>query len=112
MMRFSREQLHEIGDSKLQKYDEWIEKNPDKLSVKQLKEAVYWWRNEIREDHLRLEAIPRNEYATFMAGVNNITVTSMLFGIVEGYYIKKLENVIANRVQNKNSNTTGKKATL
>ena len=112
MMRFSREQLHEIGESKLRKYDEWIEKNPDKLSVKQLKEAVKWWHNEIKEDHLRLEEIPRNEYATFMAGVNNITVTSMLFGIVEGYYIKKLENVIANRVQNKNSNTTGKNVTL
>jgi len=111
-MGFSREQLHEIGDSKLKKYDKWITENPDKLSIKQLKETVEWWRKEIREDHLRLEEIPESETATFMAGVNNITVTSMLFGIVEGYYIKKLENVIANRVQNKNSNTTGKKATL
>ena len=111
-MGFSREQLHEIGDSKLKKYDKWITENPDKLSIKQLKETVEWWRKEIREDHHRLEEIPESETATFMAGVNNITVTSMLFGIVEGYYIKKLENVIANRVQNKNSNTTGKKATL
>ena len=111
-MGFSREQLHEIGDSKLKKYDKWITENPDKLSIKQLKETVEWWRKEIREDHLRLEEIPESETATFMAGVNNITVTSMLFGIVEGYYIKKLENVIANRVQNKNSNTTGKKVTL
>ena len=111
-MGFSREQLHEIGDSKLKKYDKWITENPDKLSIKQLKETVEWWRKEIREDHLRLEEIPESETATFMAGVNNITVTSMLFGIVEGYYIKKLENVIANRVQNKNSNKTGKKVTL
>ena len=111
-MGFSREQLHEIGDSKLKKYDKWITENPDKLSIKQLKETVEWWRKEIREDHLRLEEIPESETATFMAGVNNITVTSMLFGIVEGYYIKKLENVIANRVQNKNSNRTGKKVTL
>jgi len=111
-MGFSREQLHEIGDSKLKKYDKWITENPDKLSIKQLKETVEWWRKEIREDHHRLEEIPESETATFMAGVNNITVTSMLFGIVEGYYIKKLENVIANRVQNKNSNKTGKKVTL
>ena len=111
-MGLSREQLHEIGDSKLKKYDEWIAKNPEKLSIKQLKAAVDWWRNEIKEDHIRLEEIPRNEYATFMAGVNNITVTSMLYGIVEGYYINKLENVLSHKGQNKNSNTTGKKATL
>ena len=111
-MGFSREQLHEIGDSKLKKYDEWIAENPEKLSIKQLKEAVDWWHNEIKEDHHRLEEIPNNEYATFMAGVNNITVTSMLFGIVEGYYIKKLEKVLDDKVQNKNSNKTGKKVTL
>jgi hypothetical protein len=111
-MGLSRDQLHEIGDTKLRKYDEWIEENPDKLSIRQLKEAVEWWRNEIKEDYNRLEEIPKNYDATYLAGFNNITLTSILFGIVERYYIKKLENIIANKVKNKNSNKTGKKATL
>lgn len=100
-MRITRDQLHEIGKIKLKKYDEWITKNPDKLSRKKLKEAVEWWRNEINEDYSRLEGIPEEDSVTYIAGFNNITVTSMLFGIVGGYYIKKLEKQLAKSLSKK-----------
>ena len=94
-MTFTREQLHEIGKAKLEKYDDWKAKDPEKLSLKKLKEAVEWWRNEIKEDYKRLDQIPKEELVTYVAGFNNLTVTGLLFSLVEGHYIKKLENEIS-----------------
>jgi len=111
-MSISREQFHEIGESKLRKYEKWIAENPEKLTREQLKDAVEWWRNELNEDHLRLEKISEDHPVTFTAGLSNIAVTSMLYGIVEFYYIKKLEGDLARKRKTRNSNRIGKKAYL
>jgi len=97
-MVISRGEFHEIGESKLKKYDKWIAENPERLSRDQLKEAVEWWKNEIKEDYNRLEQVPKNYDATYLAGFNNITLTSMLFGIIEGYYIRKLEKELDKKI--------------
>lgn len=89
----------EISFQTIKKYDEWIAKNPEKPSIKKLKEAVEWRPNEIMEDYHHLEEIPNDDNVTNLAGFNNITVTSMLFGIVEGYYIKKLESQLENQLE-------------
>lgn len=89
----SRNELHEIGSSRLKQYDTWLENNPERLSIKRLKETVDWWNNQLKEDFLRLEQI--TDDVTYIAGFNNVTQCSILLGAVERYYIKKLESELA-----------------
>jgi len=91
-LAITSEQFHEIGKNKIQKYDEWVASDPEKLSIKKLKEAVDYWRNEMKEDFHRYEAITQNDNLTHIPGVSNILVSSILYGLVERYYIKKLED--------------------
>ncbi|PIW35835.1 MAG: hypothetical protein COW26_02305 [Nitrosopumilales archaeon CG15_BIG_FIL_POST_REV_8_21_14_020_33_23] len=89
----SKNELHEIGHSRLKHYDTWLENNPEKLSLQRLKEAINWWDNQLKEDFLRLDQI--TDDVTYIAGFSNVTQCCILLGTVERYYIKKLESELA-----------------